>query len=197
MMGPPRLAAVLLHHLLRSDSLAGDLAEEFAGGQSRLWYWRQVLAAISARAWSDIRDHKLATLGAIAVGFAFVEGIFRYVMFGLLTFDQWLFATGLVRWFYTHGYGLPPWAIWPFTSIMFAASGWMVGRLAGQARLGAVVAYTIFNECLACALGKWHFVYYPIRSHLILAILTIAVRPVPVLIAGLWPQTAESKRVVE
>ena len=191
---PPRLAAALLHHLLRSDSLAGDLAEEFARGRSRIWYWRQVGAAITVRAWSDIRDHKLTTLGAITLGLVFVEIMFRYVMFRLLSFDQLLFETGLVRGFYTYGYGFPRWAIWPLTGIMFAASGWMVGRIAGQARLGVVVAYIIVTECLWCALGVWRFVH-PIRSHLILAILTVVVRPAPALIAGLWAKPAENKRV--
>jgi hypothetical protein len=196
MIEPPRLAAALLHHLLRSDSLAGDLAEEFARGQSRIWYWRQVLAAIIARAWSDIRDHKRATLGAIAFGFVFLTVMYRYVLSFLVSFDELLFATGLVRWFYTHGYGFPQCAIWPLTGIMFAASGWMVGRLAGQARLGAVVAFIVIQESLLCAIGMWRYIYDPLPS-LILAILTIAVRPAPALIAGLWAKPAESKRVVE
>ncbi len=196
MTEPPRLAAALLRHLLHSDSLAGDLAEEFGRRQSRLWYWRQVLAAISVRAWSDIRDHKLATLVAITLGFAFVEIMFRYVIFHLVHFDEMLFETGLVPWFYRHGYAFPRGAVWPWTAIMFAASGWIVGRIAGQARLGAVVTYIIVTECLWCALGMWRFVYDPIPSHLILAILTVAVRPVPALIAGLWARPAESKRVL-
>jgi hypothetical protein len=195
MTKPPRLAAALLNHLLRSDSLAGDLAEEFARGQSRIWYWRQVLAAISAHAWSDIRHHKLATLGAITLGFAFVVVMFRFVMFRLLHFDELLFATGLLRWFYTHGYGFPRGAVWPWAAITFAASGWMVGRIAGQARLGAVVAYIFVTESLWCALGMWRFVYDPIPSHLLLAILTVAARPVPALIAGLWTRPAERTRV--
>lgn len=194
-MEPPRLAAAVLHQLLGSGSLAGDLAEEFARRQSRMWYWRQVLAAIIARAWSDIREHKLATFGAITLGFVFVVVSFRYVMFRLLHFDHWLFATGLVRWFYAHGYGFPRWAIWPLTGIVFAVSGWIVGRLAGPTRLGAVIAFTIINECLACAFGMWSFRSDAIPSQMILAILTVAVRPAPVLIAGLWARPAESKRV--
>lgn len=194
-MEPPRLAAAVLNQLLGSGSLVGDLAEEFARRQSRVWYWRQVLAAIIARAWSDIREHKLVTFGAITFGFVFVKVGFRYVMVRLLHFDEWLFATGLVPWFYAHGYGFPRWAIWPLTGIMFAASGWIVGRLAGPARLGAVVAYIIITECLSCAFGMWRFRSDAIPSEMILAILTVAVRPVPALIAGLWASPAESKQV--
>jgi hypothetical protein len=47
---PPKLATWLLQRLgagRHSESLAGDLIEEYAQGQSRLWYWRQVALAIA------------------------------------------------------------------------------------------------------------------------------------------------------
>ena len=41
----PALATTLLLRLGPGDeSFAGDLAEEYAAGRSRAWYWRQVLA---------------------------------------------------------------------------------------------------------------------------------------------------------
>lgn len=44
---PPRLALALIHHFLwDQDALAGDLLEEFARRQSRLWLWTQLLGAI-------------------------------------------------------------------------------------------------------------------------------------------------------
>jgi hypothetical protein len=46
---PPKLATWLLQLLAagrHSESLAGDLMEQFAQGRSRLWYWRQVVMAI-------------------------------------------------------------------------------------------------------------------------------------------------------
>jgi hypothetical protein len=44
---PPRLAVALLHRCLHDhEPLAGDLLERFARGQSRVWFWRQVLYAI-------------------------------------------------------------------------------------------------------------------------------------------------------
>jgi hypothetical protein len=46
---PPRLAEWLLTRAPGplTDALAGDLAEEFTRGRSRVWYWRQVLAAVA------------------------------------------------------------------------------------------------------------------------------------------------------
>jgi hypothetical protein len=46
---PPRLAAWLLERLssgYHRESLVGDLFEQYAGGRTRFWYWRQVLIAI-------------------------------------------------------------------------------------------------------------------------------------------------------
>lgn len=46
---PPHLAVFLLRRAATSrygDSLEGDLLEEFCAGRSRLWYWRQVAAAL-------------------------------------------------------------------------------------------------------------------------------------------------------
>jgi hypothetical protein len=46
---PPALAMWLLRHLgsgYRSESLDGDLFEEYQHGRAPWWYWRQVLVAI-------------------------------------------------------------------------------------------------------------------------------------------------------
>ena len=46
---PPRGATWLLQRLAagwHSESLEGDLIEQYAQGRSRLWYWRQVAMAI-------------------------------------------------------------------------------------------------------------------------------------------------------
>jgi hypothetical protein len=46
---PPRVATWLLQRLgagRHSESLEGDLIEQYAQGRSRLWYWRQVAMAI-------------------------------------------------------------------------------------------------------------------------------------------------------
>ena len=48
---PPRMATWLLKHLgpsYRSESLAGDLFEEYQQNRTPAWYWRQTAAAILA-----------------------------------------------------------------------------------------------------------------------------------------------------
>jgi hypothetical protein len=55
---PPPLAAALLRRFLRdNEPLAGDLLERFAVSRSRLWFWREVLAAIVIRGFQH-RDHE-------------------------------------------------------------------------------------------------------------------------------------------
>jgi hypothetical protein len=46
---PPKMAVWLLKQWAspyRRDSLLGDLREMYRAGRSRLWYWRQVIAAL-------------------------------------------------------------------------------------------------------------------------------------------------------
>jgi hypothetical protein len=48
-MEPPPIASWILEHCIpgqRDQALAGDLLEEFQGGRSHGWYWRQALAAV-------------------------------------------------------------------------------------------------------------------------------------------------------
>jgi hypothetical protein len=55
---PPALAVWLLRHLgsgYHSESLAGDLLEEYQHDRSSLWFWREVFAAICATRSRSIR----------------------------------------------------------------------------------------------------------------------------------------------
>lgn len=76
-MNPPRAAEWLLTHIAPgplTDSLVGDLAEEFSRRQSRAWYWRQVLIAFAAQTpWS------LLLLVAIAA-YLFPEPAFNWLL---------------------------------------------------------------------------------------------------------------------
>lgn len=45
---PPRLALALLRHVAwDNEPFVGDLVEQFAVKRSRIWFWRQTLAAIA------------------------------------------------------------------------------------------------------------------------------------------------------
>jgi hypothetical protein len=54
---PPRLARWLIERLAgryQRESFIGDLAEEYAHGRSRVWYWKQVVSVVlcaGARVW--------------------------------------------------------------------------------------------------------------------------------------------------
>ena len=69
MKPPPTVASWLLRHLAfgPDDALAGDLVEQFQQGRSSLWYWRQVLWTILARALADARVNKRVTIRAAIV----------------------------------------------------------------------------------------------------------------------------------
>src|SRR5262245_49987147 len=70
---PPFIAAWLLDHFgadPQLDAIAGDLLEQYQLGRSRLWYWREVITAITVGTWTAFRDHKLAVLRALVIGWA-------------------------------------------------------------------------------------------------------------------------------
>jgi hypothetical protein len=63
---PPWAAQALLRQLRGrySESLEGDLLEEFAAGRTGLWYCRQVLSALYERAYRVIRQQAATALAA-------------------------------------------------------------------------------------------------------------------------------------
>ena len=64
---PPALATWILEHLQpgeKNHALEGDLAEEFGNGRSAIWYWRQVLAALTVGFTRSVREHWLAMVFA-------------------------------------------------------------------------------------------------------------------------------------
>ena len=70
---PPRLVAWLFERLASGpnrESLGGDLAEQYRGGRSSAWYWRQVLMAVWASTTRDIGCHKLTAVRAVVTPFA-------------------------------------------------------------------------------------------------------------------------------
>ena len=121
---PPTLATALLRMFGADSALAGDLAEHYESGKSRWWYWRQVIGIIAASILTEVRRHPVITMRAIALGFAFTWVIWHaYVMWAVLNYDEVLFRTGLLPWFYTHGLAVPRTAIFPATVLLYGLSG--------------------------------------------------------------------------
>jgi hypothetical protein len=68
---PPRLATWLLERFgseSRMDPLIGDLAEEYAGGRSRFWYWQEATGALGLDLIQTLRAHALSFIAAILTG---------------------------------------------------------------------------------------------------------------------------------
>jgi regulator of extracellular matrix RemA (YlzA/DUF370 family) len=68
---PPRPATWLLVRLgnsSRIDPLIGDLAEQFAEGRSRLWYWRQAAGALGLDLLRTLRTHAASFIAAVLTG---------------------------------------------------------------------------------------------------------------------------------
>src|SRR5262245_5267583 len=83
---PPKLATFLLKQLgcaPDTDAIIGDLTEGYGCGQTTGWYWKQVLSAIAAGAFNDIRSHKLLALRAIVAGIlvkALLEALYAWIL---------------------------------------------------------------------------------------------------------------------
>lgn len=72
----PRAATWLLERLgagsrggsSRFEPLIGDLLEQFQGGRSRLWYWRQAVGALAIDGARTLRIHAPTFIAAVVVG---------------------------------------------------------------------------------------------------------------------------------
>lgn len=54
----------------RNEFLVGDLIEEYNGGKSALWLWRETAWAVAKTIANDIRMHPVLALRAASVGWA-------------------------------------------------------------------------------------------------------------------------------
>ena len=190
---PPALATLLLKRLgPKDDGIIGDLAEEYQAGRSASWFWRQVIGAIVFGTAREIREHKLVTLRAFAVGATCVWFLGNFVLFPLLRFDEWLFTRGLVKWVYLNGYGFPDW-IGPaqMQAVIFAVSGWLVGRTHRRYGVSVVFAYTAFTVCGDAI----NFVTpHPFYSMTQLVLDLFFVYPLAVFLGGLWGMSTDESR---
>ena len=105
-----------------NPALAGDLTEEFSRGQSSIWLWRQVLAAVGFALAKEIYSHKLLTIRAVIAGEAAIW--FGSVALGrALHTHLFKFLTGISRW--------PPFFgsfFLPLSMTVFIFGGWIVAR---------------------------------------------------------------------
>jgi len=142
---PPRAATWLLEKFARkNDALTGDLTEEYLRGRSSGWYWKEVLSAIAVGFISDIRDHKLLALRAIAIGWATI-----YVLFWV----EGLLQRGYLGFLFSHGIRFDVWwRHYYFYPVMLVplicpwASGWVVARCHRGYQQAMVFVYLLSLE---------------------------------------------------
>jgi hypothetical protein len=79
-----------------------------------------------------MRMHPFQSVRAAVFAWACAWAVSQYLPL-FITFDQHLFETGLNRWIYTHGYGLPTWsrefpalAVWK--GLAFSVGGYVAAK---------------------------------------------------------------------
>lgn len=108
-----------------ASATVGDLLEERAA-QRPAWFWRQVLAILSGRVWSDFCESPIR-LGALALGVSLLVGPLDRILVGLL-FNPWgvyLQVQGVV------GFSV----LFGLRSVVAFALGWAAARLSKSREL--------------------------------------------------------------
>ena len=192
MRQPPRLATALLCRLADpTETVLGDLVEQFQSGKSTLWYWRQVVSVIAQKVVGDIRQSPAIVVGVMATGpiLTAIAPSMITALQRIIVFDPWLFVRGF-GWFYLNGYGLPrsmathPWWI---ATALYVLLGWCVGRIS-QSRQAAAVsmfASSIFiSDVLLLVIVHLttHSVDYNLTQ---LIVFTLVILPLATLTSGL------------
>ena len=193
---PPRMAAWLLRHLgcsPNNDSVIGDLIEQYRQGRSGIWYWRQVLAAILVGAVHDLAAHKMLALRTLMVG---------WTLYYLFSFPVTWAGSIAEDWLSQQVILCGPDSFWcqfwrnQFSAelliyVAAAVSGGIVARLHRKYWFAMLYLYAASVLIFECGMVGW-LVYQsgppvPIsRVALIVANLTVVVRPLSVFVGGMW-----------
>jgi len=159
----PPLIAALLRHLgstCRNDEILGDLAEQYASGRSRSWYWRQVLSAIVIGTLSETWDNRFRALAALAVGWGLLHigmtfGVWRIWNFGAYQFVvRHITAQPMLRWY------TPAIIHLATTTLMlpiYAGAGFAVSRIS---RTHSAIVLTFAATCAFLRFGSFWSIAY-------------------------------------
>ena len=109
-----------------SDSLLGDLQEEYETGRSTWWYWKQVVNAILVSTGRVLRHHPLQAALAIGVGWGLLWIYFAWLFFWFVNLDEELFVRGVVD---LRGWWPSHWLVPPILGCLGCA---VTGRAVGQ-----------------------------------------------------------------
>jgi hypothetical protein len=131
---PPAIASWLLRRFAPgpdTDALAGDLFEHYQRGRSARWYWREVVVAIVAGTWFEIRQHSLRMFGAVAAAW-----LVTAVLFNVMLPHEYLLVVRIL------GHQARPEQM-PLVGFVMGAPfgvsfGWIVARCARPCRVSAL-----------------------------------------------------------
>jgi hypothetical protein len=116
-----------------TETIAGDLCEQYQLGRSRFWYWREVFMAILKGTWSEVVQHGLLLLVAVVAAW-----ILALIWHWFVTPLQYSF---LVR-YVLRGQATPQqldWVGFLLEAPMVMAMGWLAAGVARQCRIPAVL----------------------------------------------------------
>jgi hypothetical protein len=204
---PPWLATWLAQRLVsgpRRESLLGDLIEQYRMGRSGLWYWRQVLAAIVIGSAHDIAAHKLRALGALTIG---------WTLYYLSSFPVTWAGSIAESWVGQHVIVCEPtsfscqfWrnqlSVELLIYVAAAVSGAIVARLHHTHWVAMLSLFAASVLIFECGMIVWMVSQsgppVPIsRGALILANLTVILRPLSVFVGGMWARRSDVGSIVQ
>jgi hypothetical protein len=175
---PPKAARWFLNHFgcsTDNNAIVGDLDERYRRGRTGIWYWRQALIAILASMANEIRNHRLLTLRAVAIGWTalllfivlvpVILGGINAVVAAIVESRLTSGSTGLgelSRYFHIQENFFRfhvPWklSLAMFTAILcagFASAGWIVARLHRPHRRAMVLAFVASQATVMLLLYK-------------------------------------------
>jgi hypothetical protein len=173
---PPALATKLLESFAAertSEALLGDLIEQYQGGRSRVWYWRQVLQAVAISAGREVRRRKLQSISAIIVGC-------------VTALPLCYFLTSLAARFVV---GYKTYLVFlPLTFFSAAVSGWIVRRSHPRPMVVIYAGFCLVASAVAFALYAWlpNFERIPVPVLAYFFAVDFIIGPLGVLAGGLW-----------
>jgi hypothetical protein len=217
---PPRVATWLLEHLQSSpnnESLAGDLFEEYRQGRSRVWYWKEVLAAIIVRLCRELIAHPVLALRAIAIAWA-VRFLYLYIAawtvftsIDLLSAWVWhvqpptpsfgvLWFRAVVLWFRMVVPPVGPMVTvwWTLDLSICAVTGWTVARFHQTHRTAMVMvaAISVFFYQLQVLPWVWFHARNTLTNtrflpYLVTDFVALIGPPLCIVLGGLWGASRE------
>ncbi len=182
-LNPPALATRLLESLVAgpsSEALLGDLIEQYRGGRSRTWYWRQVLQAIVIGAGREAWNRKLQTAGAVIIGWATAVPLCY-----LLTAVAARFVGGYTAYL----------VFLPLVFVSAAASGWIVRRSYSRSMVASYAGFCLVASAVAFAMYAWLPVFdrMPLPVLVFVAASDFIIGPMGVLAGGVWASGAPER----